>query len=128
MPTTATRSALTRCSSWPQGRRRRAGALVNLLCRSLPIPPAAIMLDIDDTCDAAHGHQELSLFHAHHDTRCFPPVHIYHVESVKPVAVHCLIVLLPPFVTISQSLSVAGWSPPITSMFRTYEARQLSGT
>ena len=29
----------------------------------------------------------LSLFHAHYDTRCFLPVHVYHVESGKPVAV-----------------------------------------
>ena len=34
-----------------------------------------------------HGHQQLSLFHAHYDTRCFLPVHVYHVESGKPVAV-----------------------------------------
>ena len=42
-------------------------------------------LDIDDTCDALHGHQQLSLFHAH-----------YHVESGKPVAV-----LLHPGKTLS---------------------------
>ena len=34
-----------------------------------------------------HGHQQLSLFNAHYDTRCFLPVHVYHVESGKPVAV-----------------------------------------
>ena len=62
-------------------------ALVDLFCRSFPAPPAAITPDIDDTCDAAHGHQQLSLFNAHHDTRCFLPVHVYHVESGKPVAV-----------------------------------------
>ena len=62
-------------------------ALVNLFCRSFPAPPAAITLDIDDICDAVHGHQQLSLFNAHYDTRCFLPVHVYHVESGKPVAV-----------------------------------------
>ena len=66
---------------------RMTAALVDLFCRSFPAPPAAITLDIDDTCDAVHGHQQLSLFHAHHDTRCFLPVHVYHVESGKPVAV-----------------------------------------
>ena len=40
-------------------------ALVNAFCRSFPIPPAAIMLDIDDTCDAVHGHKQVSLFYAH---------------------------------------------------------------
>ena len=34
-----------------------------------------------------HGRQQLSLFNAHYDTRCFLPVHVYHVESGKPVAV-----------------------------------------
>ena len=66
---------------------RLTAALVDVFCRSFPIPPAAITLDIDDTCDAVHGHQQLSLFNAHYDTRCFLPVHVYHVESGKPVAV-----------------------------------------
>ena len=35
--------------------------LVDLFCRSFAIPPGAITLDIDDICDRAHGHQQLSL-------------------------------------------------------------------
>ena len=66
---------------------RLTAALVDVFCRSFPIPPAAITLDIDDTCDAVHGHQQLSLFNGHYDTRCFLPIHVYHVESGKPVAV-----------------------------------------
>ncbi len=66
---------------------RMTAALVDTFCRSFPQAPSAITLDIDDTCDAVHGHQQLSLFHAHYDTRCFLPIHIYHVESGKPVAV-----------------------------------------
>ena len=66
---------------------RMTAALVDLFCRSFSGPPAAITLDIDDTCDPVHGHQQLSLFNAHYDTRCFLPVHVYHVESGKPVAV-----------------------------------------
>ena len=66
---------------------RMTAALVDIFCRSFPAPPAAIMLDIDDTCDAVHGRQQLSLFNAHYDTRCFLPVHVYHVESGKPVSV-----------------------------------------
>ena len=54
---------------------RMTAALVDLFCRSFPTPPAAITLDIDDTCDPVHGHQQMSLFHAHYDTRCFLPVH-----------------------------------------------------
>ena len=66
---------------------RLTAALVDSFCRSFPRPPAAITLDIDDTCDAVHGRQQLSLFHAHYNTRCFLPIHITHVESGKPVMV-----------------------------------------
>ena len=66
---------------------RMTAALVDPFCRFFPAPPAAITLDIDDTCDPVHGHQQLSLFNALYDTRCFLPVHVYHVESGKPVAV-----------------------------------------
>ena len=66
---------------------RMTAALVDIFCRSFPAPPTAITLDIDDTCDAVHGQQQLSLFNAFYDTRCFLPVHVYHVESGKPVAV-----------------------------------------
>jgi len=66
---------------------RMTAALVDTFCRSFPNPPKAVTLDIDDTCDAVHGHQQLSLFNAHYDTRCFLPIHVYHVESGKPVAV-----------------------------------------
>jgi hypothetical protein len=45
------------------------------------------VLDIDDTCDPAHGHQQLALFHAYYDERCFLPIHIYEATSGKPVAV-----------------------------------------
>ena len=66
---------------------RMTAALVDTFCRSFPEPPASITLDIDDTCDPVHGHQQLSLFHAHYDTRCFLPIHVYHVQSGKPVVV-----------------------------------------
>ena len=66
---------------------RMTAALVDIFCRSFPIPPAAITFDIDDTCNPVHGYQQLSLFNAHYDTRCFLPVPVYHVESGKPVAV-----------------------------------------
>ena len=46
---------------------RMTAALVDLFCRSFPAPPAAITLDIDDTCDPVHGRQQLSLFNAHYD-------------------------------------------------------------
>ena len=66
---------------------RLTAALVDIFCGSFATPPAAIVLDIDDTCDAVHGQQQLSLFNGFYDTRCFLPVHVYHVESGRPVAV-----------------------------------------
>jgi hypothetical protein len=41
---------------------------------------------IDDTCDVVHGHQQLSLFNAHYDERCFLPIHLYDTERLRPVA------------------------------------------
>ena len=48
--------------------------------------PASVILDIDDTCDVV-GHQQLSLFNAHYDERCFLPIHVYDTERSRPVAV-----------------------------------------
>jgi hypothetical protein len=62
-------------------------AMVDLFCASWDRPPQAITLDIDDTLDRVHGHQQLSLFNAHYDERCFLPIHIYEASSGKPVAV-----------------------------------------
>ena len=42
-----------------------SGVLIDLYCASYAAPPQAVTLDIDDTCDVAHGHQQLSLFNAH---------------------------------------------------------------
>lgn len=66
---------------------RAMAAMVEQFCRSYRRAPASITLDIDDTFDAVHGHQQLSLFNAHYDERCFLPIHIYEGTSGKPVAV-----------------------------------------
>jgi hypothetical protein len=65
---------------------RMMGAMVDLFCKSYRRVPEAITLDIDDTCDTVHGHQQLSLFNAHYDERCFLPIHIYEGSTGKPVA------------------------------------------
>lgn len=62
-------------------------ALVDQWCASYARPPEAVVLDIDDTCDVVHGHQQLSLFHAHYDERCFLPIHVYDTATSRPVAV-----------------------------------------
>ena len=62
-------------------------ALVDQWMASYDREPASVVLDIDDTCDVAHGHQQLSLFNAHYDERCFLPIHVYDTERSRPVAV-----------------------------------------
>src|ERR1700760_1964007 len=47
----------------------------------------ALTLDIDDTIDVVHGHQQLSFFNAHYDERCFLPIHVYDTAVARPVAV-----------------------------------------
>src|SRR6202161_916797 len=62
-------------------------ALVDQWMASYEREPASVILDIDDTCDVAHGRQQLSLFNAHYDERCFLPIHVYDTERSRPVAV-----------------------------------------
>jgi hypothetical protein len=66
---------------------RMMDAMVDLFCDSFEHVPRRILLDIDDTLDRVHGGQQLSLFHAHHDSRCFLPMHIYEAVTGKPVAI-----------------------------------------
>jgi Transposase DDE domain group 1 len=65
---------------------RLMGAMVDLWCASYASPPQAVTLDIDDTVDVVHGHQQLSLFNAHYDERCFLPIHVYDTATSRPVA------------------------------------------
>ena len=67
--------------------KRMMAAMVDLFCDSFATVPRRIVLDIDDTEDRVHGAQQLSLFHAHYDGRCFLPMHIYEATTGKPVAV-----------------------------------------
>ncbi len=62
-------------------------ALVDTWMDSYPREPAAVTLDIDDTCDVVHGQQQLSLFNAHYDERCFLPIRVYDTDRSRPVAV-----------------------------------------
>jgi hypothetical protein len=67
--------------------KRMMAAMVELFCDSFEEVPNRIVLDIDDTCDPAHGRQQLAVFHAHYDERCFLPIHVYEATTGKPVAV-----------------------------------------
>jgi hypothetical protein len=66
---------------------RLTWALVDQWMASYDQEPVSVILDIDDTCDVVHGHQQLSLFNAHYDERCFLPIHVYDTERSRPVAV-----------------------------------------
>jgi len=66
-----------------------SGVLIDLYCASYATPPQAVTLDIDDTCDVAHGHQQLSLFNAHYDERCFLPIHVYDTATGRPWQSFC---------------------------------------
>ena len=67
--------------------KRMMAAMVELFCDSFDQVPRRILLDIDDTEDRVHGGQQLSLFNAYYDSRCFLPIHIYEATTGKPVAV-----------------------------------------
>jgi len=66
---------------------RMMAAMIGLFCDSFVTVPRRIVLDIDDTEDRVHGGQQLALFNAYHDSRCFQPIHIYEAITGKPVAV-----------------------------------------
>jgi Transposase DDE domain group 1 len=65
---------------------RLTWVLVDQWMASYEREPASVILDIDDTCDVVHGHQQLSLFNAHYDGRCFLPIHVYDTERSRSVA------------------------------------------
>src|ERR1700680_258279 len=71
----------------PVALKRMMAAMVELFCDSFEQVPRRIVLDIDDTEDRVHGEQQLSLFNAYHDSRCFQPIQIYEATTGKPVAI-----------------------------------------
>jgi Transposase DDE domain group 1 len=89
----ASQPTLSRWENAPDLRTliRLTQAMVDLWCNSYRRPPKAITLDIDDTADTVHGHQQLSLFNAHYDERCFMPVHVYDADTG-----HCVLTILRP--------------------------------
>jgi hypothetical protein len=62
---------------------RIAQAFVDVFINSYKKPPKGIILDLDDTEDRTHGHQQLSFFNGYHDSYCFMPLHIYEGQSGK---------------------------------------------
>jgi len=62
---------------------RIAKVLLDVFIDSYQRAPEGIILDFDDTADATHGHQQLTLFNAFHDTHCYLPLHVYEGKSGK---------------------------------------------
>lgn len=56
---------------------RMGHAMVRFYCHSFVRAPRQIVLDIDDTFDAVHGHQQLRLFNAYYDEYGFQPVVVF---------------------------------------------------
>ena len=59
---------------------------VELFVKTRPQPPARIILDIDASDDATHGHQQLSLFHGYYDQHQYLPLFVFDGESGFPLA------------------------------------------
>ena len=85
----ASQPTLSRLENAPSLRDaiRLTYALIDQWMESYATPPDGVVLDIDDTCDVVHGHQQLSLFNAHYDERCFLPIHVYDSATGRPVAI-----------------------------------------
>ena len=89
----ASQPTLSRLENAPDTRAliRLSRGVVDLWCQSHTVAPKSIVLDVDDTADTVHGHQQLSLFNAHYDERCFLPIHVYDAASG-----HCVLTVLRP--------------------------------
>jgi hypothetical protein len=84
----ASQPTMSRWENAPTTRElvRLTGALIDIYCASYPTPPAAVTLDIDETVDVVHGHQQLSFWNGHYGERCFLPIHVYDTATGRPVA------------------------------------------
>ena len=58
-----------------------AHEMVRFYCASFAHEPRQIVLDIDDTFDTVHGHQQLSLFNAYYDEYGFQPIVVFDGEG-----------------------------------------------
>lgn len=56
---------------------RMGREMVRIYCQSFACPPGQVILDIDDTFDAVHGHQQLRLFNSYYDDYGFQPIVVF---------------------------------------------------
>jgi len=85
----ASQPTMSRWENAPTTRElaRMMAEMIGVYCASYPAPPAAVTLDLDDTCDVVHGYQQLSFWNGHHGERCFLPIHVYDTATGRPVAI-----------------------------------------
>jgi hypothetical protein len=83
-----------------------------------------VTLDIDDTCDVVHGQQQLSLFNAHHDERCFLPIHVYDTATSRPVAVILRPGKTPSGGRCADTASADPGDPPSLAHHRDHDQRR----
>jgi hypothetical protein len=64
------------------------GVMVDVYRASYATPPAGVTLDLDDTVDVVHGHQQLCQFNPHYYERCFLPsqCHVPIPETWSPAS------------------------------------------
>jgi len=72
-------STISRLENLPDARAllRIGRGMAQFYCRSFRQVPSRIVLDFDDTFDAAHGAQQLSLFNAYYDEHGFQPIVVF---------------------------------------------------
>lgn len=70
---------ISRMENQPDARAliRMSEEMVRFYCQSFRRAPDQIVLDIDDTFDAVHGHQQLRLFNAFYDEYGFQPIVVF---------------------------------------------------
>ena len=64
-----------------RGLIRMSHEMVRFYCASFARAPRQIVLDMDDTFDTAHGHQQLRLFNAYYDEYGFQPIMAFDGEG-----------------------------------------------
>jgi len=72
-------STISRLENLPDKRTllRMGYALIDFYCDSFRHVPGRIVLDVDDSFDAAHGEQELRVFNAYYDDYGFSPIVVF---------------------------------------------------
>ena len=67
-----------------------SGVLIDFLLRQLVTPrPRKPSHSIATILVMSHGHQQLSLFSAHYDDRCFLPIYVYDTATGRPCRSSC---------------------------------------